>query len=109
MLPVIAYNLLHCERLLANAARLLADKVVAGLTINEDAVTQALAYNPILATALNPAIGYERSAAIAKKAAKEGRRVIEVAAELSGLDREVLEELLDPGRLASGGVRRSKD
>jgi fumarate hydratase class II len=68
-------------------------------------MAEALARNPILVTALNPVIGYERGAAIAKKAYAEGRPVIDVAAEMTGMPMEELERLLDPRSLAEGGVK----
>ena len=80
MLPVIAYNLLQSIRLLANVARALADSAIAGFTVNEARLAEALDRNPILVTALNPVIGYEKGAAIAKKAYAEGKPIREVAA-----------------------------
>jgi fumarate hydratase class II len=79
MLPVIAYNLLQSIELLANASRLLADSAIAGFTVNEAQIKGALARNPILITALNGVIGYEKGAAIAKQAYKEGRPILDVA------------------------------
>ena len=74
MLPVIAYNLLQSMELLAIGCRNLADHAIAGFTVNRDAAEDALARNPILVTALNPLIGYEKGAAIAKKAYGKGGR-----------------------------------
>jgi fumarate hydratase, class II len=99
MLPVIALNLLQSVALLANASRLLADRAVAGFTVNEARIREALDRNPILVTALNPIIGYEKGAAIAKKAYAEGRAVIDVALEETDLPEEELRRLLDPGKL----------
>src|SRR5439155_488093 len=62
MLPVIAHNLLESIRLLANVTRLLADSAVAGFKVNEARIAAALDRNPILVTALNPVIGYEKGA-----------------------------------------------
>jgi len=104
MLPVIARNLLESIALLAPAIRLLADKAIAGFTVNEARVQEALARNPILVTALNPIIGYARAAEIAKRAYKENRPIIEVAEEMSGLPRAELERLLDPAALTEGGI-----
>ena len=55
-------------------------------------------------TALNPVIGYLKAAAIAKRAYAEGRPILDVAEEDSGLDRAKLEELLDPAKLTRGGL-----
>lgn len=105
MLPVIAHNLLQSIEILANAARALADAAIEGFTVNEDHLQDALARNPILVTALNPVIGYEKGAAIAKKAYREGRPIREVAAEETDLSDEELKSLLDPGELAQGGIK----
>jgi fumarate hydratase class II len=103
MLPVIAYNLLQSIELLANAARVLADSAIAGFTVNESRIGAALERNPILITALNPIIGYEQGARIAKQAYAEDRAIRDVAAEQTKLSREELEKLLDPRELTKGG------
>jgi fumarate hydratase class II len=104
MLPVIAHNLLESLRLLARGSRALAD-VVAGFTVNRERVAEALARNPILVTALNPVIGYEQGAAIAKKAYQEGRPLLDVAREMTSLDEATLRRLLDPAELTTGGIK----
>jgi fumarate hydratase, class II len=104
MLPLIAYNLLQSIHILANVSRLLADKAIAGFRVNTGRVDQALAMNPILVTALNPVIGYEKGAAIAKKAYKEKRPIMDVALESSGLSKDELKKLLDPRTLTKGGI-----
>jgi fumarate hydratase class II len=96
MLPLIASNLLDSIGLLSNAMRLLADKAIAGLKVRQDRVAAALDRNPILVTALNPLIGYEKAAAIAKRAYAERRPILEVAREMSGLPDNDLRRLLDP-------------
>jgi fumarate hydratase, class II len=105
MLPVIAYNLLQSIQLLANVSRLLADKAIAGFTVNRERIKLALDRNPILVTALNPVIGYEKGAATAKQAYKEGRPILDVAEQTTGLPREELKQLLDPLELTRGGIR----
>ncbi|HTQ37260.1 MAG TPA: class II fumarate hydratase, partial [Steroidobacteraceae bacterium] len=105
MLPLIAYKLLESIRLLANATRALADAAIAGFTVNEARLKEALDRNPILVTALNPVIGYEKGAAIAKKAYAEGRPILEVAAQNTDLSVEQLRALLDPAELARGGIK----
>jgi len=99
MLPMIAYNLLQSIELLGNASRLLADKAISGFTVNEQRLQQVLERNPILATALNRTIGYEQGAAIVKRAYREGRPILEVAAEMTSLPYEELKHLLDPAAL----------
>jgi fumarate hydratase class II len=104
MLPLIANNLLQSIQLLANAARALATRCIAGIEPDVARLDDALARNPILATALNPAIGYERAAAIAKRAYAENRAVFDVALEMSGLTADELRRLLDPAALTRGGL-----
>ena len=105
MLPVVAYNLLESVRLLANVSRALADSAIAGFKVNESRLAEALDRNPILVTALNPVIGYEKGAAIAKKAYAEGRPIREMAAKMTDLPAEELARLLDPAELARGGIK----
>ena len=104
MLPVIAYNLLQSIELLANGARTLADKAIDGFSVNQEHIKSALDKNPILITALNHVIGYEKGAAIAKKAYAEGRAVLDVAKEETDLDEAELKALLDPAKLTQGGI-----
>ncbi|MBD8873916.1 class II fumarate hydratase [Rhodanobacter sp. DHB23] len=104
MLPLIAYNLLESLGILANVSRLLADKAIAGFVVNKARVGQALALNPILVTALNPVIGYEKGAATAKQAYKQKRPIIDVALETTGLPKAELSRLLDPLALTEGGI-----
>ncbi|MDC8012304.1 class II fumarate hydratase [Tahibacter soli] len=104
MLPVIAYNLLQSIELAANVSRQLADAAIAGLAVREDRVREALARNPILVTALNPVVGYEKAAAMAKKAYRERRPILDVAREESGLSDAELARLLDPAALTRGGI-----
>lgn len=104
MLPLIAYDLLESIRLLANIVRLLADRAIAGFTVNHARLAEALDRNPILVTALNPVIGYEKGAAIAKKAYAEGRSIREMAEKMTNLAPEELAKLLDPTALTRGGL-----
>ena len=106
MLPLIACDLDEAMNLLANAMRALADKAIAGLVIRKDRVAAALDRNPILVTALNPVIGYEKAAKIAKRAYAEDRSVLDVAIEDSGLPEKTLRQLLDPAGLTQGGIKQ---
>ncbi len=105
MLPVVAYNLLQSIGILASASTVFADKAIAGFTVNEENIQRALGRNPILVTALNPVIGYELGAAVAKKAYAEGRAVKDVAREMTDLTDEELDRLLDPASLTEGGIK----
>lgn len=105
MLPVVAYNLLQSIEVLGNAARLLGDKAIAGFTVNEANLSEALDRNPILVTAMNSVIGYDQGAAIAKAAYAQGRPVRDVAREMTDLTDEELDRLLDPADLTRGGIK----
>ena len=99
MLPVIAYNLLKSINLLGNCMPLLAKKCVKSFKVNKKSVQENLNRNPILVTALNPIIGYKKAAEIAKKAYQEQRAIIDVAEEMTTIERKELESLLDPKNL----------
>ena len=104
MLPVIAYNLLKSINILSGSMNVLSKKAIKTFKVNHKNLELSLSKNPILVTALNPIIGYEKAAAIAKKAYKENRPIIEVAAEETDLTKAKLEKLLDPSKLAKGGI-----
>lgn len=96
MLPVIAHNLLQSITMLGTAVSTFAHRAVAGFTVNEKHIAELIERNPILVTTLNPVIGYDLAARIAKRAYAEGRRVRDVAAEMTELDDAQLDKLLDP-------------
>jgi fumarate hydratase, class II len=104
MLPVIAHNLLEAIELLANISLVLADKAIAGFTVNQERTDDLVERNPIMVTALNPIIGYDLAAKIAKEAYASGRRVIDVAAEMTDLPMARLQEILDPAALTDVGI-----
>ncbi len=106
MLPVIAYNLLQSIEILANGVRMMADNAISGFTINQQNIEAAVGKNPILVTALNPVIGYELGAKIAKTAYAEGRAVLDVAEQMTDLSRAELEKLLSPEKLTQGGITK---
>jgi fumarate hydratase, class II len=106
MLPVIAHNLLQSITILANASRLLADHAIAGFVVNRERIAGLVDRNPILVTALNPVIGYDKAAQIAKKAYAEGRSLKEVAAEMTDLSSKELDHLLDPRKMTEGGIAK---
>ncbi len=95
MLPVLAHNLLQSITLLASGSRLLADKAIAGTTANRERMSDLIDKNPILVTALNPVIGYDKAAAAAKQAYAQGRTIREVVVELGYLSDEEAARLLD--------------
>ena len=94
MLPVIAHNLLQSISLLASAAHVFAEKCVAGITANEETCSGYIEKSLALVTGLVPKIGYDKAAAIAKKAYESGRTVREVALDENILSEAELDELL---------------
>lgn len=104
MLPVIAYNLLQSLELLANSMRVLAEQAIAGMVFNTAHLQELLDRNPILVTALNNRIGYEKGAEIAKKAYAENRPILEVAKEMTDLNADELAILLDPTQLTGDNL-----
>ncbi|HVB64093.1 MAG TPA: class II fumarate hydratase [Nitrolancea sp.] len=105
MLPIIAYNLLESIELLASTSRVLADKAIAGFTVNREQIADVVERNPIMVTALNPIIGYDAAAKIAKRAYAENRRIKDVALEMTDLSSEDLDRLLDAADLTRGGIK----
>ena len=103
MLPMIAHSLLEAIRLLANASRNLADRSVSRIVVREDHINSLTGKNPILVTTLNPLIGYDLAAKIAKKAFAENRPLKAVALEMCDLSEEELDKALDPSKMTRGG------
>jgi fumarate hydratase class II len=95
MLPVIAHNLLQSIDLLSAASIVLAEKSVNGVTANREKCTANLEQSLALCTGLVPVIGYDKAAAIAKEAYREGKTVREVALSHGVLPEQELNELLD--------------
>ncbi len=104
MLPVVAHNLLESIRLLTNTCHNFADRSVSQITVREDVIKEKVGRNPILVTALNPIIGYDLAAKIAKKSYAEDRALLDVALELTDLSKEELEKALDPIKMTRGGI-----
>ena len=96
MMPLLADTVLESVRLLANATRLFADNCVQPAGANEAACEAAVEKSLSMVTSLNPHIGYERAAALAKEAFKSGRTIRELCRERNVLPDDVLNEALDP-------------
>lgn len=103
MLPVVAHNLLQSIEILANAASNFAKRSVQGVKANKEKIQQMVGKNPVLVTALNPLIGYDKAAKIAKTAFAEDRAVLDVAREMTDLSEEELKKALDPINMTKGG------
>ena len=97
--PVLAYNLLQSAEILANASEVFAKRFVAKLEANEEHCAAQVEQSMALATALNPAIGYDKASEVAKAALKEGKTVREVAIERGYLSEAEADEVLDPRRM----------
>tara|TARA_B100000674_G_C37202606_1_gene629020 strand:- start:98 stop:553 length:456 start_codon:yes stop_codon:yes gene_type:complete len=104
MLPVIAYNLLKSINLLSGAMNALSKNAISSFKVKNKNLEISLSKNPILVTALNPIIGYEKASLIAKKAYKEDRPIIDVASEETDISLSKLQKLLDPIKLSKGGI-----
>lgn len=104
MLPLIARNLLESIRLLSSVVRVFADKAIAGLVANEETCRGYVEISPGMATALNPLIGYDKAAEIARRAFAERRPVRELAREMTNLTPAQIEQALDPRRQTEPGL-----
>ena len=104
MLPVIARNILQSITLLANVTRLLAEKAIRDFEVDEDRLAEFVHKNPIIATVLNPIIGYDKSAEVVKKAVKEKKTVQQVVVEMGYLSAEEATRILNPAVMTGPGV-----
>ena len=94
--PVMIYNVLQSIKLLADASDSFTDRCVSGIEANEKAIDKLLHDSLMLVTALNPHIGYDNAAKIAKKAHSDGTTLREAGKELGLLTDEQFEEWIDP-------------
>ncbi len=102
--PVLAYNFLQSAELLANAAETFGERFVAKLDANEAHCRERVEQSMALATALNPAIGYDKASTVAKRALAEGKSVREVAIEEGYLTAAEADEVLDPEAMTHRGI-----
>jgi len=102
--PVLAYNFLQSADVLSNASEAFAEKFVAPLEANEAHCQAQVEQSMALATALNPAIGYDKASKVAKKALAEDKTVREVVLEEGYLDEEEADEVLDPETMTHRGI-----
>lgn len=103
--PMMIHNLLHSIRLLSDSCISFTDRCVIGLQANEEAIADHLENSLMLVTALNPHIGYDAAAAIAKKAHKEGTTLRQSAIELGLLTEKQFDEWVRPAEMTSGGKK----
>jgi fumarate hydratase class II len=102
--PVITYDFLQSADLIANAAETFAEKFVAKLEADREHCETQVRQSMALATALNPRIGYDRAAEVAKEALASSRSIGEVAVEKGYLTEEEAAEVLDPRRMTERGI-----
>lgn len=100
MLPIIGFNLIQSINILTTSCEHLAE-CIAHLTVNTTKIAATTALNPILITALNAKIGYEKGAQIAKTAYKNNLPILEVAASMTEIPKSELAKLLDPINLTN--------
>jgi fumarate hydratase, class II len=106
MMPVIGYNLFQMMDIMTNSVRAFTDRLVAGIEANRAKAEGWLAKNAILVTALNPVIGYQKGAEVAKEAMATDRTVREVVIEKGYLTAEEADRLLDARILTEGGIHK---
>jgi fumarate hydratase class II len=99
MMPVIAYNLLQSIELLARAARVFADRTVAGIEANRQRCEAMVEQSLAMCTSLAPLIGYDKAADIAKESFKTGKTVRQVALERKVLPETELKRAMDARRM----------
>ena len=103
MMPMMADHLLESIRLLTNGSRLLAERCVEDMEVNEERITQLVEHSLALATALAPKIGYDAAAGIAKDALAEGKTIREIAHERKPLPEDELERALNTFKMTKPG------
>ncbi|HJR87198.1 MAG TPA: class II fumarate hydratase [Acidimicrobiia bacterium] len=104
MMPVLAHNLLQSIEILTTATTTFAERCVEGITANEERIRELLERNVIIVTALNPYIGYDNGAIVAKECLASGRSVREIVLEKGLMTAEELDRALQLERLTEGGL-----
>jgi aspartate ammonia-lyase len=104
MMPVLSHNLSESISVLANAARVFAERCVEGLEANEERARELVERNVIVVTALNPHIGYDAGAKVAKEALATGKSVREIVLEHGLMTAADLDRVLDLKKMTEGGV-----
>ncbi|GGA50967.1 class II fumarate hydratase [Kroppenstedtia guangzhouensis] len=102
MMPVIAHNLLHSIQIMTHGMEALRRRCIDGLEVDPDRCGEWMEKSLALATALNPVIGYDRAAEVAKKAYQEGKTVRQVILEERILSVEEADRILNPNNLIPG-------
>lgn len=101
--PVLIYNLLQSVKLIADASRSFTENCVVGIVANKDRIAKLMSESLMLVTALNPHIGYDNAAKIAKKAHHEGTTLLEAGLALGLLTEEQFRQWVVPGEMVHPG------
>jgi len=109
MLPVIAHNIIQSITILANVANLLAVKAIEGFEVNGELIAELVQRNPIIATVLNPVLGYDKTAEVVKEALRDKKTVKRIVVEKGYLSEEEAEKLLKPGNMTKAGFSGPKE
>ncbi|GGE26986.1 aspartate ammonia-lyase [Marinithermofilum abyssi] len=109
MMPVIAHNLLHSIQILTNGMETFRIRCIEGMEVDEDRCRYWMERSLALVTALNPYIGYDRAAEVAKKAYQQGKTVREVVLEEQVLSKEEADRMLDGAQMIPPVDRESKE
>lgn len=104
MMPLIAHNLLESIGLLANAAAVLRERCIAGIKADTDRIRSLVEDNLVVVTALNPRIGYDQGARVAKQAYATGQTIRQVVLELGLMEADELDQVLDLKKMTEGGI-----
>ena len=104
-LPIVAFNIVQSTNIISNTAVSLSKKAIVDFKVNRSVIDKSINANPILVTALNRIIGYEKGAYIAKKAYRLGKPIIEIALQETDLTEKELKKVLDPLELTKGGIK----
>ncbi|HEC56560.1 MAG TPA: aspartate ammonia-lyase [Candidatus Syntrophoarchaeum butanivorans] len=105
-MPIVAYCIIDSIKLLSRIGVLMAEKCVDGIDVNEDRCREYFEKSIGLATVLNPYIGYDRAAEVAKEALREGRTIREIVLEKGILDEDELDSILDHERITSPNLEK---
>jgi aspartate ammonia-lyase len=106
--PIIGLNLFDSIAMLRDGCVILADQCVSGITVNAERCMSNVRRSPGLATILNPIIGYERAALIAKESLRTGKSVYDLALETRIVTKEQLDALMDPRKMTGPTVQTAK-
>lgn len=105
MMPIIAHNLFEAMHVMIGSVNAFTEFGVRGLVANRERAEGWLARNPILVTALNPIIGYQKGAEVAKKSMAENRSIKEIVVELGYMKAEDVDKALDARQMTEGGIQ----